>query len=156
MTFRLIRASGFFTIKKIALKIAEFSIFMTKDCWGNAENHFASKLLADAILKGFKTGAVTKQTFHFGIDQDVWEQLEASDDDYIKEKMARLKNHNFDFKQVDTSQATSFLKFKFRGIDPWISHKGKKNRLSFIDHDYRESFNELSQLSKKGWPVKEN
>ena len=68
---------------ELAEKLSRFSVFMTKDCWGSAQNSVTSKWLAEAILQGFKTGDVSWHDFHFGTDDQIWRQLSASKDPLI-------------------------------------------------------------------------
>ena len=140
--------------KDLALKLANFSLFMTKDCWGSALNHMASQYLAEAILRGLSIGLISWNEFHLGTDQKIWESLILSQDPFIKEKIDLLKNPKSHYNVVNSSEASIFVKFKCRGIDPWVNQKGKNQRLSSIDPIFRLAFQELKDFSKTGWPIK--
>lgn len=58
-----------FTNQDLATKLTNFSLFMTENCWGSAENFMTSKWLAGAILHGFEAGIIAPDDLHFGTDQ---------------------------------------------------------------------------------------
>ncbi len=135
-------------------KVANFSIFMSKDCWGSPENHLMSSWLAEAIHKGLDKGLFSWHDFHLGVDQDVWDLLYHSADSYIKTRMDKIIQPYTFFKLVDPCEADMIITFKSRGIDPWIESEGEKVRLSTLDKVYAQELKALQELSKKGWSIK--
>jgi len=141
------------TRKDLAAKLMAFSIFMTEDCWGSAVNYATSRWLADAILEGLKAGLISWNEFHFGIDQDIWNKLSASQAPNIQNKMLMLANPNEYYRFVDPSQATILVKFKCRGIDPWIKLDDKIERLSRIDSKLAEALQKTKEKAAAGWSI---
>lgn len=139
--------------QSLAAKITWFSLFMTEDCWGSAINFMASRWLADAILQSFKIGLISEEMFHFSIDQDIWDLLSQSEDPYIKSKMKMLSSIEKYCQLTDPPKATTFIKFRCRGIDPWIRYNGATLRLTSIDLTIHKALERLQHISATGWPI---
>lgn len=138
----------------IAKKLTKFSLFMTEDCWGSALNYMLSKWLADAILQALNTGLISWNEFHFGVDQRVWDELLHSYDPLIRNRMNMIHHPNDYFQIVSPADATLFVKFKCRGIDPWIKLESNLVRLTSLDPNLAELFQKSMKQAKMGWPVK--
>lgn len=140
--------------KDLAEKLMRFSLYMTENCWGSPVNYATSRWLADAILQGLKIGLISWHTFHFGIDQSIWDKLKASTDPIIQERMERL-THPQDYCQlVDPTEADIQVRFRCRGIDPWIVHQGKIVRLTSIQTELAQALEKTQKKAKLGWPLK--
>lgn len=137
----------------LAVKLTHFSLFMTENCWGSALNYVTSRWLADAILHGLKIGLISWNEFHFGIDQDIWEKLHASQDPFIQNRMRMLIHPHEHYRLVVLAQANIQVKFKCRGIDPWVLHDGKIIRLTSIDTELAEAFSKTKEKATEGWPL---
>jgi len=140
--------------KGLAKKVMLFSIFMTKDCWGSATNYFMSRWLADAILQGLDIGLISWHELHFGIDEIIWDKLQASVDPMIRENMLKIKNPNDYFHLVDFKDADRFIKFKCRAIDPWIQVDKNITRLTSLDSELSKAFNQIKEKANTGWPAR--
>src|SRR5579885_1368614 len=132
-------------------KLARFTLFMTQDCWGAADNYAASRWLADAMLKGLAMGLITWNEIHFGVDQDIWNKLLNSQDEYIQKRMHMVLHATQYFKWVDPADADVLVKFRCRGIDPWVLHKGQIIRLSIIDADLAHEIDVVKKRANEGW-----
>jgi HD superfamily phosphohydrolase len=141
---------------ELAGKLARFSLYMTEHCWGSAENHVTSSWLADAILHSIKTGLFTLKEIHFGVDDEIWQQLRASKDPAITSAMAKVIDPSTHYQLVSPEQAQEIVPFKCRGIDPWIAQNRSLKRLSALDADYARELQRVKELSAKGWPLKLN
>ncbi len=141
--------------RDLALKLARFSLYMTETCWGSALNSLTSRWLADAIIQGCETGAISWQEFHFGIDQEIWDRLSASKDPLIQERMQMLSCPIRYFRFVSPPQAKLIIPFKCRGIDPWVKEGDKIERLSSMDSAFREAFQKTKKQSLEGWSVEQ-
>lgn len=141
------------TKKDLAAKLMRFSLYMTENCWGSATNYVTSCWLADAINQGLKTGLLSWNEFHFGIDQDVWDKLCNSQDPFIQSRMYMLSRPNDFYRVVKPEQASTLVKFRCRGIDPWIQHKGEIVRLTSLDADLAEALRQTKEKSLQGWPL---
>jgi HD superfamily phosphohydrolase len=134
-------------------KLADFSLFMTQDCWGSACNCVMSRWLADAMKRGLDTELLTRHDIHFGVDSDVWMKLIDSDDPYICDKMHRLVNPQEYYKMTDPAHADQVFKFRCRGVDPWIVQDGHTVRLTGIDSELAEKFKAVQAAAESGWSV---
>lgn len=139
--------------KDLASKLSYFSLFMVEDCWGSAVNYVTSRWLADAILQGLSIGLISWNEFHFGTDQVVWNKLCSSQDPLIQDRMHRVIHPNDYFSFTAPDQATTIVKFRFRGIDPWIKQGEEIVRLSSIDKELAEAFYATKEKATKGWPL---
>ena len=141
------------TRKDLAAKLICFSLFMTENCWGSAGNYVTSRWLADAILQGLQIGIITWNDFHFGIDQDVWDKLSMSTDPFIQNKMHMLKSPEEHYRLVEFDHSEIQVKFRCRGIDPWIRQDEKVVRLTEIDVELSELFRKTKDKAATGWPI---
>ncbi len=137
----------------LAAKLTRFSLFMTEDCWGSAINHVTSRWLADAILQGLKINLVSWEDFHFGTDEEIWNRLLKAEDPLIQTYMQMLSHPHDYYRVVGPDQANIFVKFKSRGIDPWIIQEGRIARLTSIDAELQEAFSKTKEKSLSGWPL---
>jgi len=135
-------------------KLARFPLFMTRDCWGAAANYALSRWLADAIVRGLANGSLSWKEVHCGHDSDVWKKLNASKDAFIQQRMHMIANYNDYFSWVDPKDAEVLVKFRCRGIDPWVLHGEKVVRLSVIDPDLASEIETLKKKAAEGWPIK--
>lgn len=137
----------------LAAKLMHFSLYMTENCWGSAVNHVTSRWLADAILQGIQTGLISWQEFHFGIDEDIWNKLCATDEPLIVKRMHMLLHPEDYFRLVSHDQTPIHIKFRCRGIDPWILQGNTMKRLSKIDPQLAEAFNIVKENAARGWAI---
>ncbi len=135
-------------------QLARFPIFMTRDCWGSAANYALSRWLADAIIKGLATGLLSWKEVHFGVDLAVWNKLSSSKDSYIQQRMHMIANCNDYFRWVDPQDADLLVKFRCRGIDPWVYYQGQIVRLTLLDTQLGRELDTLRKQAAEGWPIK--
>ncbi len=134
-------------------KLSRFPLFMTQDCWGAAHNYASSRWLADAIVKALSTGLLSWKEIHFGIDNDVWHKLINTKDPFIAERMHMVQNAQQYFTWVSPSDANTVIKFRCRGIDPWVLHKGQMLRLSRIDSELATELELVKKRALEGWSI---
>jgi uncharacterized protein len=134
-------------------KITDYSLFMTEDCWGAAVNYTTSRWLADSIIRGLDVGLLSWKEIHYGIDHEVWNKLSQSKDPVIQHKMHQLANIHQYFKWSTPQEATHIVKFRCRGIDPWILQEGKLVRLTTTDAELAQKFKILKQKAENGWAI---
>lgn len=127
---------------------------MTLDCWGSPANYALSRWLADAIIKGLAIGILSWKEIHFGHDTEVWHKLIGSKDPFIQQSMLMITNYNAYFKLTDPQDADRLVKFRCRGIDPWVLHKGQIVRLSSIDSELARELDSVRKKAQEGWPIK--
>ena len=141
------------TNRQLLTKLVRFSLFMTQDCWGSAENYFLSRALADSLVQAMKIGFISKEEVVFGTDQAIWNRLLQSKDPIISQNMQKIFHVQDDYRLVEPSQADFTIKTKFRGINPWILIDGKLVRLTEIDPSLAEEFNAMKETMQKGWGI---
>lgn len=139
---------------ELVKKITKFSLFMTLNCWGSAENYVTSRWLADAILRGIEIKLLTYDDIHFGTDQEIWDLLLYSDDPTIYQKMGMIFNASLYFSLVDPLNAHLIVKSKFRGINPWIIVEGTSHRLTELDSEIKKEYLQIKQLMENGWAIR--
>ena len=143
----------FFENRDFASKLARFSMFMTEECWGSPENFVTSQWLAEAILRGIKLGLVSWNDLHFGVDQDIWNALSGSKDPVVQSRMDMIVNAKEYYRLVPPDEATVRVRFRCRGIDPWIRSGGGIVQLSSVDPEIASSLQKLREKAAEGWPV---
>jgi len=141
------------TNQELATKLANFSLFMTETYWGSAENFMASRWLANAILKGFETGMISWDEFHFGTDQLIWDRLVNAKELFIQSQLQMIRYPDQYYHLVEKEQADMFIQFKCRGIDPWIKQKGQVVRLISVNPTLKQALQNTKQRSTSGWPI---
>jgi hypothetical protein len=139
--------------KDLATKLARFSLFMTENCWGSATNYVMSRWLADAILRGMKLGLISWNDLHFGVDQDIWDALCRSEDPVVQSRMHMLANPEEYYHLTSPDEATVQVRFRCRGIDPWVQTNGKIVRLTSINSEIATSLQKLRERAVEGWPI---
>jgi hypothetical protein len=139
------------TKNDLAAKLTRFSLFMTEDCWGSAVNYVTSRSLADAILRGLHIGLLSWKEFHFGIDQEIWEKLSLSKDPIIQDQMDRVHHPHNHFRFVERLQANTIVRFRCRGIDPFIRQGEDIVRLTSIDLEIDGIFQSTKKRASEGW-----
>ncbi len=144
----------FFTNPKLARDFANLSIYFTQYLWGSpynqAINHWSGQMLKRAI----DIQLVNRDTFHFGIDQQVLEKLQDSSDPEIQMYLEKCKNFQHHYKVVSNDDFDIQTKPKFRGIDPWVRVNGKLLRLTQIDKDYAREYKRVKLYVQKGIRIK--
>ncbi len=139
----------------IAAKLTRFSLFMTEDCWSSPINHMQSKWLAEAIWHGFSIGLISWEEFHFGVDDNVWEKLCASKDTLVQDRMQKIHRPQDFCRCVEPAFADELVKFKSRGIDPWILKDGNTARLTAMNAELAEAFEKVKLKAAHGWPIQQ-
>jgi uncharacterized protein len=139
--------------RELATKLMHFSLFMTENCWGSALNYVTSRWLAHAILQGLRTGLISWKEFHFGIDENVWEKLISAKDDLIQNCMHKVIYPNEYFHIAAPHEAALLVKFRCRGVDPWVLNNQEVVRLSAIDPKLARALKTLKERAAQGWPI---
>ncbi len=151
---RFVEGRWLMTRADLATKLVLFSLFMTEDCWGSPVNYVLSRWFADAILQGLRTGILSWDEFHFGIDNAIWEKLCASKDGLIQNRMHKILHPDEYYHFVALEEADVVVRSRFRGIDPWILQDGAIVRLTELQDDLVQAFEQAKKRAAQGWPVK--
>ena len=136
-------------------KLVYFSLYMSENCWGSADNHFLSKNLAEAILRGVELDIISYDEIHHGTDDDIWEKLTFSCDPFIEAKLKALYYPQQHYSLVDDPlEADMIVRSKFRGIDPFVLYNGQIRTLTSLDALLNQKYNETMENMLRGWPIK--
>ena len=136
-------------------KLVYFSLYMTEKCWGSAGNHFLSKTLAEAVLRGVELGIISYDEIHHGTDDAIWEKLTHSYDPFIQARVEALYYPKQYYNLVDNpTEADIIVRSKFRGIDPFVLYNGQIRTLTSLDPLLKQKYHETSETMLKGWPIK--
>ncbi len=135
-------------------KIAQFSLFMTEEAWGNKVEYLLSTWLAEAILKSLDTGYLSYDDIHFGVDDLIWDRLTNSNDSKIQNCMMRISSPENYYFVSDDFDADMAIKSKFRGINPIILTNEGKVPLTELDPNFSKNYEKVQSNVKKGWPIK--
>jgi HD superfamily phosphohydrolase len=131
----------FFDNKEYALKFAKNSLYLTEHVWASPCGRWIDYWGSQALKYALKKGYITLEEIHFGIDDEVWNKLLQCPDEQIQECLYKLK-HYFLFK------ATFIMPGKFRGIDPWVKTDHGLERLTNLDKDFKNCYEELKNKLK--------
>ncbi|MBM3201646.1 MAG: HD domain-containing protein [Chlamydiae bacterium] len=136
-------------------KLMDFSLYMTKNCWGDPVCHFASTWLANALLKALEIGAVSLDDIHFGKDQEIYDLLLRQKDPFIQEQMYKISHYQEFFHICGPLEIGDLkIKNKFRGINPMIKLENQIARLTELDQEARKNYEETKELIASGWQIK--
>jgi HD superfamily phosphohydrolase len=136
----------YFKTLAVAKKFAPVSLHLTQNVWGSPVAHCMSAFFVMALKRAIEIGLVSRDDMHFGVDNDIWEKLSASDDEKIKTYMAMtIKAPVLAFTQHCPGDSTITFSAKFRGIDPWVMTDAGLKRLTAIDSGFKTSFDLVAQ-----------
>jgi len=135
-------------------KMAQFTLFMNLECWGSAENYIISGWLAEIFSKALQLRKITFEDIHFGTDELIWNRLRQIPDPFIQERFYRILHPKRFYSLVEPDRADIVTSRKFRGIDPWIQTGSAVMRLTEMDQELRDQFEEQQELLAKGWAIK--
>lgn len=134
---------------------AEIPLYLNQHFWSTPVNNVVYHYFSKAILRGFEIDLFTEDDFHTGTDIEILSLLNSTDDEIIKDSIDKCQNINSNFKLI-TKDDEIFLNFKpkFRGIDPYVCSNGNCSRLSSIDADFKEKYENVKEWCSKGYNVK--
>ena len=138
----------------LTTKMIEFTLFMTEDSFGSPRNYYASRWLADAIIKALELGLITLDEFHLGTDKLVWDKLLSSNDPVILSRMDQVFHADNFFKLVAPNEGDVCLHTKFWGFDPWIIKDNKIVRLTSINDILSSEYQSVKDRISRGFSIK--
>jgi len=143
----------FFTNPESAKVLGEISMFLTEEFWASAWNNVLYYFVAEALKKAFDLGVVTSDDMHFSHDALVWQKLISSQDEIIKNMMQKVQNFKEHFELTDEGFDQK-IDCKFRGIDPLVLFGGQLSRLTEIDPEFKQEFEQSKERVLLGHKVK--
>lgn len=149
-----------FTSVKAAKKLANLSLWFTKNFWGSADHTVVYYITAEILKRAKLLQRITDDDVHFGTDQQILDKLSACDDRKISRLIAKAKIPKTAYRILKDGEGTpDFVpKPKFRAIDPWIYYKFSKKfkRLSEVDAKFKKQFDKVKKFCEKGYKIQLN
>ena len=143
----------FFTSKSLAKSFAVLSLDFTKTLWGSPWNWFMYKDFGDAIQHAMDMNMLSQDDIKYGTDLKIMNILKQCKDPVIQEKLKGLQNIQHVFRCVPFGQGTWNIKPKFRGVDPFVQTKKGLQRLSSLDREFKQNFDETKRWCEKGYGI---
>ena len=151
---QFVKGSWISTKPDLMKKLVEFSLFMTENCWGSAENYLMSRWLALAILLAVEQKVISMENIYFGTDDVLWQKLLEMKDPKVEELMYRILHARDFFSDAGIDKNELHIRTKFRGIDPYIAIGDKTMLLTKIDKELSEKYAKVKNLMNQGFLVK--
>lgn len=147
---------------KDAARLGRISLHETVHFWGSAWNLLIYEWTAQAMRRAMNLGLVSMDDIHFDVqDKAMWDRLLEINDPMIQYMMHKIQNYNDQFKLIseqefellknNPSVQCQNMKFKFRGVDPWVETEEGLKRLTQIDASYAQAYAETKAQAEKGW-----
>jgi len=144
--------------KEFVFKNKEFALLFSKafgNCclnfWAPPFQAFTFQMLADAMKIAVENGVLVKEDL-FSTDSVVFEKLKNSEDEMILDKLKFIvRNLKI---EMDENDFDYFIKSKPRFVDPKVLVDGDLVRLSVLNADYKNFYNESFDFVKKGYKIR--
>lgn len=142
----------FFTDPKLALKLAEISVYFTQNFWGAKWNTLMNIHLAAALRRALKLKLI-KYDDLYTTDSVVMRKLLKNQDKFLQTCIQQCKI------PMDKIPGQSYViihfKPKFRGIDPLIKNSkiGKLVHLTEIDMIFKHHYEAVQEWCKHGYEI---
>lgn len=143
----------FFVSQESAKKFANLSLYFAEHYWGAPITAVINKWVAEAIQRAVALKLLDPQILRFGQDQEVLKLLISFQDPIIRGRLLQCRQPFRFYKAVTQEPYDEFFKLEFRGLDPFVQVDGKLQRLSALDKEFKQEFQELEEVFKKGIKV---
>jgi hypothetical protein len=144
----------YFTDAKYARQFAELPLFFTQHLWGSSWNQVINHWSGQMLKRALEIKLITKNDFHFGVDQNILQVLEKSGDPLIRECLAKCRHHQDHYEVVTEGDFDFETHPKFRGIDPYVKIEGELKRLTVIDPEFKANYDRVKAYTKAGLKIK--
>lgn len=145
----------FFNDPALAKKFAVVSLFNSEHVWGGPVDAYIVAWLVQAIKRGLSVGVLTQDDIHFSVDDVVWEKLKKSSNEQILACVQKIEQGSQGFVSADQCRNNEpIIKSKFRGIDPLVKTAKGLQRLTEIDGEYKQKFEQTRVVVTRGWFVR--
>lgn len=145
----------FFTSPNLAKKFAELSLLYTKELWGAAWNIQMNIHFAEVIKRCFTLKVLCPADLS-GTDRELLQKIQSYQskhkDPLIKLYWEQCENTDKDLPGVQYHVMR--IKPKFRGVDPFVKTNDRLVRLTAIDSDYGQKFNDTKHWCENGVDVR--
>jgi len=147
--------NGLWACKDIstARSIGTISLWLTENIFGSAWNAFIYDHASIALKRALDIKAITLDDIHFSTDEVMWQTLKNQSDEIIKNSLDKVEHYNDYFILADAKNYDQHYKAKFLGVDPWVEIDHGIARLSSLDVEYKDEYDRVQSLMKKGWYI---
>lgn len=145
----------FFISQESAKKFGIISFYkhLDESRWGSVGGILRNIWASEILHKALEINVLTLDDIHYGIDTVVWQKLQASNSSFINNKLKKLCNFRC-YYQINNKDYDTIIKGKFRAIDPLVKVGQNLVRLTELDQDFKQEFNNLKNKITQGWRVK--
>lgn len=139
---------------RAARLFAYLTITLTKRLWGAPYDGFMYQRAASALRRALDIGIISTDDIHFSTDNKVWQILCASNDAIIDTCLKQLYNYEHSYIVSSEDDFDYHFRPKCRAVDPLVQYKNSLLRLSDIDDDFAQCYNDLKQCCQHGFYLK--
>ncbi len=143
----------YFTNPQYAKTFALLSVHFTQYLWGAPYNAAFYHYFAQVLRHAVTLNLISYDDIHYSTDKTVFNILEQSKDPFIEAIFTKCNNIYQNFTTVTYGQGDINIKPKYRGINPLVMIDNQLFKLSEIDIDFNNRFNEVQEWCKKGYGI---
>lgn len=142
----------FFVTPATALLFAKVPLYLSLTVWQSPRGMLVDFLGARLVREALQKNIISIHEVHTATDQAMWQRLCLSQDPNIVHMLYELCQHQQVYVQCTNKDhyQVSF-KGKFRGIDPWVKTSEGLQRLTSINKDFAQAFQEAKNQLSQGW-----
>lgn len=152
-SLRFEQGKWFFTNIDAAKKLASLSLYFTENFWGAAWNYVFNHYFKKIVQRAIELGRISRDQMHFGTDNQIMDILMKIEDNYIRKRLYACRCIHQSFKIVDDQSYTLDFQPKFRGVDPWVRKGETLYRLTELDGEFNEAFQQLKTKCSQGYKI---
>jgi len=142
----------FFTDQAQALRFAQFPLYMTQHIWGSPASLVVNTLAGKLMRRALENKIITLDDIHFKTDDFVWQRLYL--DEKIQREIAEIDAALGEFSlTTNASPHDFFVRGKFRGIDPLVQKGTELHRLTTLDQEFNNSYEQGKTVVQNGWYI---
>jgi len=144
----------YFVTIESAEKLANLSLYFTREIWGSPWNMVLYSCFKDAIRLAIDTHIITHDDFLYGMDQFIMDKLNASNNLAIQHKLTLCNSIKDTFRIANEDETSDeFFKPKFRGMNPLIEINGDRLRLTEHSETFLMAYEGTKQWCADGFKV---
>lgn len=143
----------FFKSAEYAQQYADLTLRFTREWYGAPWNCAFYEHFAHAMRRALHLELIDEDALKYGVDQDILDVLRASDDQSIQSSLRACDNIYSAFDETEYGCGDCNTKPKFRGVDPLVDCRGEKKRLSQIDIDFANKYEQVQEFCRQGYGI---
>lgn len=151
---RFKNGNWFFVNIDSAKKFAQVPLYLMKKVWGTEQNFLINSWAAQAIKIAIDKKVIDIDDIKYSTDDKIWNKLISIQDSEISNLLNKVRNVSNYYKFGSLQDHDLFIKNKFRGIDPFVKIDNKLVRLSDIDMEFKNQFDQAKKEMEQGCYVK--